>query len=134
MVAKLSLLCMMRLLTGCGSEGAGGSEPPPPTVVPPPTPVLCTHILTWTNPTEDTNGQPLDADELVSATLYAAAIPYEPMEWDWMQGDMPAYGLTWEVRNVPVGTWHYELTVSNLNHLGEPQESDHSNTAVKECP
>jgi hypothetical protein len=119
----LALIAM--IIVGCGGGGSAGTPasdtpdtvpvPPPP----PPAPVTCTVTLSWVNPTLNVNGWDLAPDELTHATLYAAAIPYAPQVWEWMD-EIPVYGLTWTIQDVPAGEWYYELTVSNEGGESDP--------------
>ncbi|MEE8481710.1 MAG: hypothetical protein V3S12_00020 [Acidiferrobacterales bacterium] len=125
-VVRWSALFVL-LIVGCSGGGSKpGIEPLLPPEPPPPA-LLCTHTLTWVNPTEDTGGNTLAPDALVAATLYATLIPMEPVQYDWIV-DVPPYVLLWAITDIErSGTWHYDLTVSN-----EAGESLPGST-TKEC-
>ena len=131
-------LILLLILAGCSSGGGPGGKPqPPPVTPPPPNPEHCSYTLMWTNPVEDVNGEPLEPSELVAATAYFFRIPNSPEAVALSVGEIPPYVLqfthimSWEENN---GIQYFiNLTVSNLDADGNPQESELSNQVTKVC-
>jgi hypothetical protein len=131
LIGLAAMITFMVYVTSCGSGSDGPVVTPPP---PPPPPVVCVHTLLWVNPTENTDGQALDVDELKKASLYVFRIPMAQPEEVVATHEFDPYILTWILNDVQVGQYYYRLTVWN-NDAGENlQESDFSNEVTKTCP
>jgi hypothetical protein len=121
------VLFIMLIMVSCG-----GSDRPkqPPVIIPPPPPPPCELSVEWVNPTEDTNDNPLGANDLIAATVYFFRIPEEPREADMIHA-AEAYLLGFTYVGPPSDTgiqYFIWMTVSNENG-----ESDESNQISRIC-